>query len=31
MKIVFSEGRIVWVAVDNPKLKKLLEESVKVR
>jgi len=30
-KIVFKKGRIVWVAADNPKLKRLLEESVKVR
>jgi len=30
-KIVFNRGRIVWVAADNPKLKKLLEESVKIR
>jgi len=30
-KIVFNDGRIVWVAADNPKLKKLLEESVKIR
>jgi len=30
-KIVFNTNRIVWVAADNPKLKKLLEESVKVR
>jgi len=30
-KIVFNKGRIVWVAVDNPKLKKFLEESVKIR
>jgi len=30
-KIVFNQGRIVWVAADNPKLKKLLEESVKIR
>jgi len=30
-KIVFNDGRIVWVAADNPKLKKLLEESVKTR
>jgi len=30
-KIVFNKGRIVWVAADNPKLKRLLEESVKVR
>jgi len=29
-KIVFNKGRIVWVAADNPKLKKLLEESVKI-
>ena len=30
-KIIFDEGRIVWIAADNPKLKKLLEESVKIR
>lgn len=30
-KIVFNKGRIVWVAADNPKLKTLLEESVKIR
>jgi len=30
-KIVFNRGRIVWVAADNPKLKKLMEESVKIR
>jgi len=30
-KIVFNRGRVVWVAADNPKLKRLLEESVKVR
>ncbi|RLI42236.1 hypothetical protein DRO59_04700 [Candidatus Bathyarchaeota archaeon] len=30
-KIVFNKGRIVWVAADNPKLKRLLEKSVKVR
>lgn len=30
-KIVFNKGRIVWVAADNPKLKKLLEESMKIR
>jgi len=30
-KIVFNNGRIVWVAADNPKLKRLLEQSVKVR
>ena len=30
-KIVFNNGKILWVAVDNPKLKRLLEESVKVR
>ena len=30
-KIVFNKGRIVWVAADNPKLKKILEGSVKIR
>jgi len=30
-KIVFNGRRIVWVAADNPKLQRLLEESVKVR
>jgi S-adenosylmethionine:tRNA-ribosyltransferase-isomerase (queuine synthetase) len=30
-KIVFNKGRIMWVAADNPKLKNLLEESVKIR
>jgi len=30
-KIVFNGNRMVWVATDNPKLKKLLEESVKIR
>lgn len=30
-KIVFNKSRIVWVAADNPKLKTLLEESVKTR
>ena len=30
-KIVFNRGRIAWVAADNPKLKRLLEESVKIR
>jgi len=30
-KIVFNGRKIVWVAADNPKLKKLLEESLKVR
>lgn len=30
-KIVFNNGKILWVAIDNPKLKRLLEESVKVR
>jgi DNA-binding transcriptional regulator YhcF (GntR family) len=30
-KIIFNRGRVVWVAADNPKLKRLLEESVKVR
>ncbi len=27
-KIVFDRNKIVWVAVDNPKLKRLLDESV---
>ena len=30
-KIVFNDKRIVWVAADNPKLKRLLETAVKVR
>lgn len=30
-KIVFNGKRIVWVATDNPKLKRLLESAVKVR
>jgi len=31
-KIMFDgKGRIVWVAVDNPKLEALLEASVKLR
>jgi len=30
-KIIFNEKKIVWVAVDNPKLKRLLETSVRVR
>ena len=30
-KIVFNKSRIVWVAADNPKLKILLEKSVKIR
>lgn len=30
-KIVFNKGRIVWVAADNPKLKTLLEKSVRIR
>ncbi|RLI46037.1 hypothetical protein DRO69_03960 [Candidatus Bathyarchaeota archaeon] len=30
-KIVFNKSRVVWVAADNPKLGRLLEESVKVR
>lgn len=30
-KIVFDGKRIVWVAVDNPKLKRLLETAVKIR
>ena len=30
-KIIFNEDGIVWVAVDNPRLKRLLASSVKVR
>ena len=30
-KIVFDGRRIVWVFADNPKLKSLLESSVKLR
>ena len=30
-KIVFDGRRIVWVFADNPKLKGLLEDSVKLR
>lgn len=30
-KIIFNKSKIVWVAIDNPKLKMLLDESVKVR
>ncbi len=30
-KIVFNGRSIVWTATDNPKLKRLLETSVKVR
>ena len=30
-KIVFDGRRIVWVFADNPKLKQLLENSVKLR
>jgi hypothetical protein len=30
-KIVFDGRRIVWVFADNPKLKALLERSVKIR
>jgi len=30
-KIIFNEKKIVWVAVDNPKLKRLLATSIKVR
>jgi len=30
-KIMFNGRRIVWIAVDNPKLKKLLDESVVLR
>ena len=30
-KIIYKDDRIVWVAADNPKLRKLIEESVKLR
>lgn len=30
-KIVYKDDRIVWVAADNPKLKRLFERSVKLR
>ncbi len=30
-KIVFKDDRIVWVAVDNPRLKHLFEKSIKLR
>jgi len=30
-KIIFNGKRIVWVAVDNPKLKRLIESAIKVR
>jgi len=30
-KIVFDGRRIIWVFADNPKLKSLLEDSVKLR
>jgi len=30
-KIAFDDKRIVWIAADNPKLRRLLETSVKVR
>ena len=30
-KIIFNEKKIVWVAVDNPKLKRLLATSIRVR
>jgi len=30
-KIVFSEGRIIYTGVDNSKLRRLLESSVRVR
>ncbi len=29
--LVDKDGKIVWVFADNPKLKKLLKESVRVR
>ena len=30
-KIIYKEDKIVWVAADNPKLKRLFERSVKLR
>jgi len=30
-KIVFNGRKIVWVAADNPKLRRLLETAVKIR
>lgn len=30
-KIVFDKRRIIWIAVDNPKMEKFLEESTKDR
>ena len=30
-KIIYKDERVVWVAVDNPKLKQLFERSVKLR
>jgi len=30
-KIIYKDGKIVWVAADNPKLKELFEKSIKLR
>ena len=30
-KIIYKDGKIVWVAADNPKLKELFGKSVKLR
>ncbi len=30
-KIIYKDGRIVWVFPDNPKLRKLIEESVRLK
>jgi len=30
-KIIYKDGKIVWVAADNPKLKELFDKSVKLR
>ena len=30
-KIIYKNDRIVWVAADNPKFKKLIEESVRLK
>ncbi len=30
-KIIYDGGKILWTAADNPKLKKLLKDSVRVR
>lgn len=30
-KIIYKDGKIIWVAADNPKLKELFEKSVRLR